>query len=331
MNLPQRMEQIEYAQAGGPEEMHLTQGERPTPATGEVLIRVTAVGVNRPDVLQRQGHYPAPGGASPLLGLEVAGEVVALGQGVSRWQLGDRVCALVNGGGYAQYACAPERQCLPIPSNLDEQDAAALPEAAFTVWHNLWQRAGLQAQETLLLHGAASGIGTTAIQMAKALGVKVITTAGGADKCRACEELGADAVINYKDEDYVTGVKRLTEGRGADVILDMVGGDYMQRNMSAAAKEGRIVNIAYLKGSTVEVNFMPVMLKRLTLTGSTLRAQSDDVKASIAKALEQHVWPLISAGHIKPQVNHRFSLAQAADAHRLMESNQLIGKIILIP
>lgn len=331
MNLPQRMEQVEYAEAGGPEQLRLTQGDRPNPEAGEILIRVTAAGVNRPDVLQRQGLYPAPEGASALLGLEVAGEVVALGPGASRWQLGDKVCALVNGGGYAQYVRATERQCLPIPSHLDEQDAAALPEAAFTVWHNLWQRAGLQAQETLLLHGGASGIGTTAIQMAKALGVKVIATAGGPDKCQACEQLGADAVINYQDEDFVTEVKRLTAGHGADVILDMVGGDYIQRNMSAAAKEGRIVNIAHLKGSTVNVNFMPVMLKRLTLTGSTLRAQSGDVKASIAQELEQQVWPLITHGKIKPQVNHRFTLAQAADAHQLMESNQLIGKIILVP
>lgn len=331
MTLPERMEQIQYPQAGGPEQLRLNEGPRPEPGAGEVLIRVAAAGVNRPDVLQRQGLYPAPEGASPVLGLEVAGEIVAMAPGVSRWQLGDRVCALVNGGGYAQYALAPEQQCLPVPANLDEQDAAALPEAAFTVWHNLWQRAGLQTGETLLVHGGASGIGTMAIQMAKALGVNVIVTAGGPEKCQACTQLGADAAIDYREQDFVAQVKRLTEGRGADVILDMVGGDYIQRNMSAAAKEGRIVNIAYLNGSKVTVDFVPMMLKRLTLTGSTLRAQSGEVKAGIARELEQRIWPLIALGRIRPPVNHRFTLAQAADAHRLMESNRLIGKILLIP
>lgn len=331
MNLPESMEQIEYAHIGDSHELHLTEGFRPNPGAGEVLIRVTAAGINRPDILQRRGLYPPPKDASPLLGLEVAGEVVALGPQVNRWQLGDRVCALVNGGGYAQYARAPEQQCLPIPQGLDEQDAAALPETAFTVWHNLWQRAGLQSGETVLLHGGAGGIGTTAIQMAKALGVKVIATAGGAEKCHACEALGADAVINYREEDFVTAVAQLTAGQGVDVILDMVGGDYIQRNMSAAAKEARIVNIAYLKGSEVSVDFMPVMRKRLTLTGSTLRAQSADVKASIARDLEARIWPQIAAGKIKPLVNHRFPLADVAEAHQLMESNRLIGKMILIP
>ncbi|WP_341936630.1 NAD(P)H-quinone oxidoreductase [Marinimicrobium sp. C2-29] len=329
MSLPDTMEAVDYHQAGGPTPLFMVTCPRPEPGADEVLIRVAAAGVNRPDVLQRKGLYPPPEGASPRLGLEVAGEVVAVGAQVQRWQPGDRVCALVNGGGYAQYAVAPASQCLPIPDSLTEEDAAALPEATFTVWHNLWQRARLQPGETLLVHGGASGIGTTAIQMAKALDVRVIVTAGGPEKCRACEALGADAAIDYQAQDYVAEVKRLTEGEGAHVILDMVGDDYIQRNISCAAKEGRIVNIAFLKGSLAKVDFLPVMLKRLTLTGSTLRAQSDEVKASIARELEQRIWPLIALGRIKPLVNHRFPLAQVADAHQLMESNQLIGKIVL--
>lgn len=323
------MRYMDYEPGLGADSLHWQTATRPEPGPGQVLLEVAAAGVNRPDVLQRQGLYPPPEGASPILGLEVSGRVAALGSQASRWQAGDAVCALVNGGGYADYVLAQADHCLPLPRGLDPVEAAALPEALFTVWHNLWQRAGLQAGEWLLIHGGASGIGTTAIQMARALDVKVLVTAGGPDKCRACEALGAEAAIDYRERDFVTEVKRLTGGQGAQVILDMVGGDYIQRNFSAAAKEGRIVNIAFLKGSRAEVDFMPLMLKRLTLTGSTLRAQSNALKAAIARELEERIWPLLDRGRIKPQVSHRFPLEQAAEAHRLMESNRLIGKIVL--
>jgi len=329
MTLPESMAYIQMEQTGGPHQLRQVRGPVPRAAEGEVLIRVAAAGVNRPDVLQRQGLYPPPQGASSVLGLEVAGEVVALGKGVAHWQPGDKVCALVNGGGYAEYVRARADQCLPVPEGLALEEAAALPETAFTVWHNLWQRAGLKAGETLLIHGGASGIGTMAIQMAKAFGVEVIVTAGGPEKCRACEQLGADLAIDYHEQDFVKVVKTHTEGRGANVILDMVGGGYIQRNLSAAAKEGRIVNIAYLAGSRAEVDFLPVMVKRLTLTGSTLRAQSDAVKAGIARDLEARIWPLIDQGDIRPLVHHRFPMDRVGEAHELMESNQLIGKIIL--
>ncbi|WP_347331924.1 NAD(P)H-quinone oxidoreductase [Marinimicrobium locisalis] len=322
---------IDLPEPGEASRMELAQGPRPQPGADEVLIEVAAAGVNRPDVLQRKGVYPPPDDASPVLGLEVSGRVVACGESVTRWRPGDEVCALVNGGGYADYALAPAAQCLPVPEGVSLEEAASLPETLFTVWHNLWQRAQLQPGETLLIHGGASGIGTAAIQLGKALDHTVIVTAGSREKCDACRALGADRAICYRDEDFATEVKAFTEGRGADVILDMVGGDYIQRNFKAAAPEGRIVNIAYLKGSKAEVDFMPLMLKRLTLTGSTLRAQGAAVKAAIAKELEQRVWPLIALGRIKPQVNHRFALAEAAQAHELMESNQLIGKIILVP
>lgn len=329
MSLNASMRYLDYKPSCGAEALHWQTAPRPEPGPGQVLLKVAAAGVNRPDVLQRQGLYPPPEGASPILGLEVSGQVAALGPAVNRWQPGDQVCALVNGGGYADYVLAEADQCLPLPAGMSLIQAAALPEALFTVWHNLWQRAGLKAGEWLLIHGGASGIGTTAIQMARALDVKVLVTAGGPDKCRACEALGAEAAIDYRAQDFVAEVKRLTQGQGAQVILDMVGGDYIQRNFSAAAKEGRIVNIAFLKGSKAEVDFMPLMLKRLTLTGSTLRAQSNTTKAAIACELEEHIWPLLEQGRIKPQVNHRFPLEQAAEAHRLMESNRLIGKIVL--
>ncbi len=324
------MRYIDLPKPGTADEMVLARGKRPQPAADEVLIEVAAVGVNRPDVLQRKGLYPPPEDASPVLGLEVSGRVVACGGSVSRWQPGDEVCTLVNGGGYAEYALAPAGQCLPVPEGVSLEEAASLPEALFTVWHNLWQRAQLQPGETLLIHGGASGIGTAAVQMAKALDHTVIVTAGTREKCDVCRALGADRAICYRDEDFVAEVKAFTEGRGVDVILDMVGGDYIQRNFKAAAPEGRIVNIAYLKGSKAEVDFMPLMLKRLTLTGSTLRAQSATVKAAIAKELEQRIWPLVALGRIQPQVNHRFALADVAKAHELMESNRLIGKIILV-
>jgi NADPH2:quinone reductase len=308
--------------------LQMDQMAIPEPEQDQVLIRVYAAGINRPDILQRQGLYPAPDGASAILGLEVAGEIVACGAAVKQWQLGDKVCALVNGGGYAEYAVAPATQCLPIPAAYSYLQAAALPETFFTVWHNLFQRAHLQPGETLLVHGGASGIGVAAIQMAQALGVKVIATAGSARKCAAIAQLGAQP-INYKEQDFVPEVKRLTQGQGANVILDMVGGEYIQRNFSAAAKDGRIVNIAFLTGSKVTVDLMPVMLKRLSLTGSTLRAQSAQAKAVIARELKEQIWPLLENKTIKPLIDSVFTFSEVAAAHRHMESNQHIGKIIL--
>ena len=313
---------------GDASNLQLAQMAIPEPKPDEVLIKVYAAGVNRPDILQRQGLYPAPENASPILGLEVAGEIVACGVNVKRWQLGDNVCALVDGGGYADYALAPAAQCLPMPAGYSYVQAAALPETFFTVWHNLFQRAHLQAGETLLIHGGASGIGVAAIQIARAFGINIIATAGSAAKCAAIERLGAQA-INYRERDFVAEAKQLTQGLGANVILDMVGGDYIQRNFSAAAKDGRIVNIAFLNGSKTMVDFMPLMLKRLTLTGSTLRAQSSSVKANIAAELELNIWPLVKAKTISPLIDSVFALSDVAAAHRHMESNQHIGKIIL--
>ncbi|WGL17789.1 NAD(P)H-quinone oxidoreductase [Microbulbifer bruguierae] len=323
------MRYIDLPEYGGPESMVLAEGHRPEPGAGEVLIRVAAAGVNRPDIVQRAGFYPPPPGASPILGLEVAGEVTAIGDGVSRWQVGDRVCALTNGGGYAEYAVAPAGQCLPVPDGLTEVEAAALPETFFTVWSNLLHRAHLKAGETLLVHGGSSGIGTAAIQIAASLGARVFATAGSADKCAACEKLGAERGINYREEDFVEVINQATDGNGADVILDMVGGGYVERNIQCAAKDGRIVNIAFLAGAKVEVNLLPVMLKRLTLTGSTLRPQPPEVKAKIARDLESQVWPLIAAGKIAPQIAATFPLQSVVEAHRLMESSQHIGKIVL--
>lgn len=324
------MKAVYFDKAGDASCLELRNLPRPEPKADEVLIRVVAAGVNRPDVLQRQGVYPAPKGASPLLGLEVAGEVVVCGTAVTQWQPGDKVCALVNGGGYAEFAVAPQTQCLPVPEALTMTEAAALPETFFTVWHNLWQRARLAAGESLLIHGGSSGIGTTAIQIAKALGVKVFATAGSAEKCAACEQLGALKAINYREQDFVAVIKQLTASQGVDVILDMVGGDYVQRNLSAAAIEGRIVNIAYLQGSKVEMELMPIMLKRLTLTGSTLRAQSATVKQQIAAELFTKVWPLLNDKKIKPVIFATFPLSEVADAHRLMEGGRHIGKIVLV-
>ena len=289
---------------------------------------MAAAGINRPDVLQRQGAYPAPPGASDLPGLEVAGIVAALGDGVTAPAVGEAVCALVAGGGYAEYVAVDARHCLPIPGGFDMVQAASLPETFFTVWHNVFERGALQPGETLLVHGGAGGIGTTAIQLAKALGARVFATAGGPTKAQACRDLGADRAIDYTAEDFVEVIKAETK-RGVDVILDMVGGEYIPRNIKALAADGRLVSIAFLKGSVAEVNFMPVMLKRLTLTGSTLRPQSDDAKARMAASLRQRVWPLIGAGAIRPVVHASFPLAQAADAHRLMEANTHIGKIVL--
>lgn len=323
------MRYIDLPEHGGPEVMQLAEREKPQPASGEVLIKVVAAGVNRPDIVQRMGFYPPPPGASPIMGLEVAGEIVAVGDGVERWKEGDTVCALANGGGYAEYVAVPASQCLPVPKGLSLVEAAALPETFFTVWSNVFDRAGLKAGEILLVHGGSSGIGTTAIQLAHNFGSRVFTTAGSAEKCAACEALGAEKAINYKTEDYVEVVREATGGHGADVILDMVGGDYIDRNIQLAAKDGRIVNIAYLQGASVQVNMLPVMLKRLTLTGSTLRPQSAQVKAAIAGALESKVWPLIDEGKIRPQIAATFPLENVADAHRLMESSGHIGKIVL--
>lgn len=302
----------------------------PQPAAGEVLIEVAAAGVNRPDVLQRQGAYPPPPGASDIPGLEIAGTIVALGEGVSGRAPGDEVLALVTGGGYAQYCTAPAPQCLNIPQGLDMDEAAAIPETFFTVWSNVFDRAALKPGETLLIHGGSSGIGTTAIQIAHALGSTVIVTAGTDDKCGACEVLGADLAINYRDTDFVAALKEFTGGRGVDVILDMVGGDYVGRNLKALAVDGRLINIAFLKGSKVEVDLMAVMLKRLTLSGSTLRMRSVAFKAAIADQLHKRVWPLIEAGQISPFIHATFRLEEAAQAHTLMESSDHIGKIVLL-
>ena len=302
----------------------------PQPEAGEVLVEVAAAGVNRPDVLQRQGGYPPPPGASDIPGLEIAGTICALGDGVTEWKIGDKVLALVTGGGYAEYCPAPAAQCLPIPSTLDMDEAAAIPETFFTVWSNVFDRAGLQPGETLLVHGGSSGIGTTAIQIAHALGSTVIATAGSEEKCGACDVLGADLTVNYREEDFVSAVKEFTDGGGANVILDMVGGDYVGRNLKALALEGRLVNIAFLKGSKVEVDLMALMLKRLTLTGSTLRARSVEFKAAIAVNLKERIWPLIEAEEITPFIHATFSLGEAAQAHKLMESSEHIGKIVLV-
>ncbi len=320
---------VEITQSGGPEVLKPATRPLTPPRAGEVLIKVAAAGVNRPDMIQRQGLYPPPPGASDIPGLEIAGAVVALGDGVDGWSTGDAACALVTGGGYAEYCAAPAAQCLPPPEGLSLIAAAALPETLFTVWSNVFDRAGLKQGESFLVHGGTSGIGTTAIQLAKAFGARVFATAGSDEKCAACLDLGADRAINYNDEDFVQAVKDETGGKGADVILDMVGGDYVARNISALAADGRMVSIAFLKGAKVEVNLMPVMLKRLTLTGSTLRARSVAFKAAIAQRLREKVWPLIETGRIKPVIHATFPLARAADAHRLMESSAHIGKIVL--
>lgn len=322
------MQIVNIKKFGSAENLEIIEGEIPTPTSGEVLIRVHAAGINRPDILQRQGLYPPPADASPILGLEVAGEITEVGKNVTDWKVGDKVCALVNGGGYAEYAVAPAAQCLPIPDEFSFVQAAALPETFFTVWHNLFQRVKLKAGEILLVHGGASGIGTTAIQLACAFGANVFSTVGSADKCKAIETLGAVA-INYREQDFVAEIK--SQSQGANVILDIVGGDYIQRNFSAAAKDGRIVNIAFLNGSKIELDLMPVMLKRLTLTGSTLRAQSPDIKAIIARELRQQVWPLLNQQKIKPVIDSVFPFNDVAKAHEHMESNRHIGKIILTP
>jgi NADPH:quinone reductase len=328
--LPDSMVCIEIPEPGGPDALRPASRALPTPAAGEVLVRVAAAGVNRPDIIQRTGNYAPPPGVTDIPGLEIAGTVAALGEGVDGWTIGDSLAALVAGGGYSEYCTAPAAQCLPVPKGLDMVQAASLPETFFTVWTNVFGRAGLKAGETLLVHGGSSGIGIAAIQMAHRLGSRVIATAGSADKCAACESLGAERAVDYRQQDFVAAAKEFTGGKGVDVVLDMVGGDYIQRNLSALAVEGRLAIIAFLAGSQVEVNFLPIMLKRITVTGSTLRPQSIESKAAIARALEKTVWPLIEAGDIRPVIDSTFSLAEAAAAHRLMESSRHIGKIMLL-
>jgi NADPH2:quinone reductase len=323
------MRAIEITVPGPPDVLRLCERPTPTAGAGEVLIKVHAAGVNRPDVLQRTGNYPVPRGASDLPGLEVAGEIVAGDVGASAFRHGDMVCALVQGGGYAEYCTAPIAQCLPIPQGLTVVEAASLPETFFTVWSNVFDRAGLSDSETLLVQGGTSGIGVTAIQMATALGHRVFATAGSDAKCRACEALGAERGINYRSEDFVEVIKAATGGKGADVILDMVGGDYIAREINCLADDGRLVFIALLGGGKATVNFGPVLLRRLTITGSTLRARPVAFKAAIAAKLREHIWPLIEAGKIKPVVHRIFDLEQAAEAHALMESSTHIGKILL--
>ncbi len=317
--------------APGPPEV-LQPIERPIPEIGadEVLIRVAAAGVNRPDVMQRKGLYPPPPGASDIPGLEVAGEVVRVGSNVRDPVVGEQVCALVTGGGYAQYVAAPAVQCLPVPENLSVEEAAGIPETFFTVFLNVFTRAGLRAGETLLVHGGSSGIGTTAIMLAKAFDARVIVTAGSAEKCAACLELGAEYAINYKAEDFVAATQAATQGKGADVILDMVGGDYLPRNITAAAVDGRIAIIAHQGGARAEIDIRSVMVKRLTLSGSTLRAQPVANKGRIAAALRSQVWPLFASKRLRPVIQARFPLADAARAHALMESGTHVGKILLV-
>lgn len=327
--LPETMTAIEIAEPGGPEVLVPARRRVVRPGPGEVLVGVAAAGINRPDVLQRQGAYPPPPGVTDIPGLEVAGTIVAAGPGVGEWRVGDEVCALVAGGGYAQYCVVPAPQCLPVPVGLDMVQAASLPETFFTVWDNVVDRARIEYGETLLVHGGASGVGTAAIQIGRVLGARVFVTAGTVEKCRLCEKLGAERAINYREEDFATVVKDLTDGRGADVILDMVGGDYIQRNIDLLAAEGRLVFIAFLKGTRAEVNFLPVMLRRLIITGATLRPRRVEEKGAIAKALRRSIWPQIENGNISPVVFATFPLAQASEAHRLMESGTHIGKIVL--
>ncbi|WP_322988507.1 NAD(P)H-quinone oxidoreductase [Hoeflea sp.] len=323
------MRAIEIREPGGPEVLTLTTRDRPVPGAGELLVKVAAAGVNRPDCLQRQGAYPPPKGASDIPGLEIAGEVADVGAGVTRFKQGDQVCALVAGGGYAEFCTVNETTALPAPRGLTMVEAAAIPETFFTVWHNVFQRGGLRAGETFLVHGGTSGIGTTAIQLAKAFGAKVLATAGSEAKCAAMRDLGADLAINYREEDFVAAVKQATDGKGADLILDMVGGEYINRNYQAAAVEGRIVQIAFLKGRMAEADFSLLMMKRLRHTGSTLRARDIAFKALIADELHRQVWPLLSDRKVLPVMDSIFPLDQAAAAHQRMEDGDHIGKIVL--
>jgi NADPH2:quinone reductase len=327
--IPSTMRAVVAEGSGGPDVLKLVERPVPKPGEGEILVRIAAAGINRPDVLQRQGGYAPPPGASDILGLELAGEVVALGPNVTRFQEGAKVMALVAGGAYADYAVAHETNALPVPEGISWEEAGAIPETYFTVWTNVFERGGLKPGETLLVHGGTSGIGTTAIQLAKAFGAKVIATAGSDEKCAACTRLGADVAVNYRAQDFVAAVKEATGGRGADVILDMVGGDYIPRNHEAAAQDGRIVQIAFLNGSKVELDFRRLMLKRLTHTGSTLRSRTVAEKAAIAEALEARVLPLLTNGLCKPVMDSTFAFEDVAKAHARMDGGEHIGKIVL--
>jgi len=320
---------IAISKPGGPEVLQPVEMPAPTPGMREVLIRVAAAGVNRPDLMQREGKYPPPPGATDVPGLEVSGTVAACGPAVTRWREGDEVCALVSGGGYAEFCVAPDAQCLPLPRNLDLVSAGGIPETFFTVWMNVFERGRLREGESILVHGGASGIGTTAIQMAHAFGARVYATAGTDEKCRACERLGAEHAINYKTEDFAGALMKLSGGRGIDVILDLVGAPYFTRNVDLLAVEGRLLQIAVLHGARAEINLMRLLRQRLTITGSVLRARTVDEKGAIARALEGAVWPLVEAGRVRPVIYARFPLRQAAEAHRLMESGSHIGKILL--
>lgn len=329
-DVPATMTAIKIDGKGGPEVLIPAEVPVPAPGAGQILVRVAAAGVNRPDLQQRMGAYPPPPGHSPLPGLEIAGEVMAVGDGVARFKTGDKVCALVNGGGYAPYCIAEDVQTLPVPAGLSMTEAAGLPETVFTVWNNVFERGRLAPGEWFMVHGGTSGIGTTAIQMAKAFGARVIATAGSPDKVKVCRDLGADVGIDYSTQDFVKEVRAATGGRGVDVILDMVGGDYTERNIVAAAEDGRIVQIASLGGAEAKINVARLMMKRVTLTGSTLRPRTRAVKAGFARAIGERVWPLVEAGRIKVVIDSTFPLAQATDAHRRMETSRHIGKIVLV-
>jgi NADPH2:quinone reductase len=327
--IPKQMKAVEIAKPGGPEVLRLTQRPVPQPKAHEILIEVAAAGVNRPDVLQRSGNYPVPPDASDLPGLEVGGRIVSKGEAVKTWNIGDEVCALVHGGGYAEYCVAPEVQALPVPKGLSLVEAASLPETFFTVWANVYERGRLAPGESLLVQGGSSGIGVTAIQMARATGNRVFATAGSDEKCAACERLGAEKAINYKTGDFAAEIKSATGGRGVNVILDMVGGDYVPRELKCLADEGRLVFIAFLRGHKAELDINEVMRKRLVISGSTLRPRPVEFKGAVARSLRERIWPLIEAGKIKAEIYKTFPFAQAAEAHRLMESSQHIGKIVL--
>jgi putative PIG3 family NAD(P)H quinone oxidoreductase len=323
------MQAIEISRPGGPETLRLVERPDPVPGPGEVLIDVVAAGVNRPDVLQRRGLYPPPPGASDIPGLEVAGIIAAAGPGVAGWRAGDRVCALVSGGGYATRSTAPAPQCLPVPPEMDLVRAAAIPETYFTVWSNVFERGRLQRGDTALVHGGASGIGTTAIQLGVARGARIVATAGTDEKCRACESLGAERAVNYRTEDFVAAAREVTGGRGVDLILDIVGGSYVARNLAALAMDGRLIQIGLMEGAVATIDLGRILTRRLTITGSTLRPRSVEEKGRLARALLEHVWPLLERGTVRPIVYRTFPLADAAAAHALMERDEHVGKIVL--
>ena len=331
MSLPATMTVVEITGPGGPEVLKPATRPMPEPGPEEVLIEVAAAGVNRPDVMQREGRYPAPPGASDIPGLEVAGRIVAVGSSVQDWAVGDVCCALVAGGGYASHCTAPAAQCLPIPVGADVAEMAAVPETFFTVWANVFELGRFGTKETLLCHGGASGIGTTAIQLVKAYGGRIVVTAGSDARCQQCLELGADRAINYRTEDFVPEVESLTEGAGVNVVLDMIGGDYVARNMACLARDGRHVTIAFMRGPQAEISLLPILMKNITLTGSTLRRRPVAEKGRLARALGEHVWPWFAAGKVKPVISHRFALEEAEAAHRALENSEHFGKILLVP